>query len=60
MPAYHRLKAAYQKKQIFLLVVAIILSMMYLYLTQNLLLSIALGIFVFLLSFLSYCPPLEK
>ncbi len=60
MPEYMKMKASYQRKQAFLLGAAVILAVLYFYLTQNVVLALALGVLVFSLSFLSYCPPLKE
>jgi hypothetical protein len=60
MPAYIKMKAAYRGKQAFLLGAGIVLAVIYFYLTQNAILSLALGVFTFSLSLLSYCPPLKE
>lgn len=60
MPGYLEMQSAYQKKKLVLGALALVFAVLYFYFSNNLAAALIAAIFIFSLSFFSYCPPLKK
>ncbi len=60
MPAYRKMQAAYLQKITLYGVLGLGFAAAYFYLTGSIMPSLIIGLFVFSLSLLHYCPPLKE
>jgi len=60
MKKYDAMLSEYKKKQLFYGLLAVFFAAVYMWATGNIILSLVIAVFVFLMSIFSYVPPLKQ